>query len=99
MEITDETIEHLAHLARLSFSDEEKEELKQDLEKMIGFVEKLKEIDTTAIEPLLYITEAKNILREDEIHQTITKKEALLNAPHTDGDFFIVPKVIKKDSN
>jgi aspartyl-tRNA(Asn)/glutamyl-tRNA(Gln) amidotransferase subunit C len=99
MKITDDIINHLAHLARLSFSDEEKENLKQDLEKMTGFVEKLKEINTTGVEPLLHITDAESVLREDEVNQTITKEEALLNAPHTNGNFFIVPKVIKKDSN
>ena len=99
MKITDDIINHLAHLARLSFSDEEKENLNQDLEKMTGFVEKLKEINTTGVEPLLHITDAENVLREDEVNQTITKEEALLNAPHTNGNFFIVPKVIKKDSN
>jgi aspartyl-tRNA(Asn)/glutamyl-tRNA(Gln) amidotransferase subunit C len=99
MKITDDIINHLAHLARLSFSDDEKENLKQDLEKMIGFVEKLKEMDTTGVEPLLHITNAENVLRNDEANQTITKEEALLNAPHTNGNFFIVPKVIKKDNS
>ena len=96
MKVTDEMISHLSHLARLSFSDEEKIELKQDLEKMISFVEQLKEVDTSDVEPLLHITDAVNVLREDEVHQTITKQEALINAPQTDGKFFIVPKVIKK---
>lgn len=96
MKVTDEMISHLSHLARLSFSDEEKIELKQDLEKMISFVEQLQEVDTSNVEPLLHITDAVNVLREDEVHQTITKQEALINAPQTDGKFFIVPKVIKK---
>ena len=99
MEITDEVINHLAHLAKLEFSDEEKVELKQDLEKMIGFVEKLKEVDTTGVEPLLHITDAVNILREDEAEKTITKQEALLNAPQTDGNFIMVPKVIRKSNS
>ena len=99
MKITDEIINHLADLARLEFSDEEKAELKQDLEKRIGFVEKLKEVDTTGIEPLMHITDAVNILREDVAEKTITKQEALLNAPQTDGNFFIVPKVIKKNNS
>lgn len=99
MKITDEVINHLADLARLSFSAEEKTELKQDLEKMIGFVEKLKEVDTTGVEPLIHITDAENILRDDEVHQTISRQEALLNAPQTDGNFFIVPKVIKKENS
>ena len=98
MKITDEIINHLAHLARLEFSDEEKIELKQDLEKMIGFVEKLKEVDTTGIEPLMHITDAVNILRDDKVEKSITKEEALLNAPKTDNNFFIVPKVIKKNN-
>ena len=99
MKITDEIINHLADLARLEFSDEEKTGLKQDLEKMIGFVEKLKEVDTTGIEPLMHITDAVNILREDVAEKTITKQKALLNAPQTDGNFFIVPKVIKKNNS
>lgn len=98
MKVTDEMLDHLSQLARLSFSAEEKAELKQDLENMIGFVEKLKEVDTTGTEPLLHITDAVNVLRNDEIHQTITKQEALLNAPKTDGNFFIAPKVIKKET-
>ena len=97
MKVTDEMIEHLAHLARLSFTPQEKEELKRDLERMIGFVEKLKEVNTEGIEPLLYITAAENVLREDEVSQSITKQEVLLNAPLTDGNFFKVPKVIKKE--
>ena len=97
MKINDEMIEHLAHLARLSFIPQEKEELKHDLERMIEFVEKLKEVNTEGVEPLLYITGTENVLREDEMKQTITKQEALLNAPLADGNFFKVPKVIKKE--
>lgn len=98
MEVTSEMIDRLAQLAKLKFSEEEKKELKTDLERMIEFVEKLKEVDTTGVEPLLHITNAVNILREDEVKQTITKEEALLNAPLTDGNFFKVPKVIKKET-
>lgn len=98
MEVTSEMIDRLAQLAKLKFSEEEKKELKTDLERMIEFVEKLKEVDTTGVEPLLHITNAVNVLREDEVKQTITKEEALLNAPLTDGNFFKVPKVIKKET-
>jgi len=98
MEVTSEMIDRIAHLARLKFSEEEKIALTADLERMIEFVEKLKEVDTTGVEPLLHITDAVNVLREDEVKQTISKKEALLNAPVTDGNFFKVPKVIKKDT-
>jgi len=98
MEVTSEMIDRIANLARLKFSEEEKIALTTDLERMIEFVEKLKEVDTTGVEPLLHITDAVNVLREDEVKQTISKKEALLNAPVTDGNFFKVPKVIKKDT-
>src|SRR4030095_2508776 len=98
MEVTSEMIDRIANLARLKFSEEQKKALKIDLERMIEFVEKLKEVDTTGVEPLLHITDAVNVLREDEVKQTITKEEALLNAPSTDGSFFKVPKVIKKDT-
>lgn len=98
MEVTSEMIDRLATLAKLKFSEEEKKDLKTDLEQMIGFVEKLKEVDTTGTEPLLHITEAVNVLREDEVRQTITREEALLNAPLTDGIFIKVPKVIKKET-
>ena len=73
MKITDEMINHLAHLSRLEFSDEEKIELKKDLEKMIEFVEKLKEVDTTGVEPLMHITDAVNILREDDSRKNYYK--------------------------
>ena len=98
MEVTSEMIDRIANLARLKFFEEEKIALTTDLERMIEFVEKLKEVDTTGVEPLLHITDAVNVLREDEVKQTISKKEALLNAPVTDGNFFKVPKVIKKDT-
>ena len=98
MEITSEMIDRLSQLAKLKFSEDEKKELKVDLERMIEFVEKLKEVDTAGVEPLLHITGAVNVLREDEVKQTVTKEEALLNAPLTDGNFFKVPKVIKKET-
>lgn len=98
MEVTSEMIDRLATLAKLKFSEEEKKELKTDLEQMIEFVEKLKEVDTTGTEPLLHITTAVNVLREDDVKQTITRQEALLNTPLTDGSFIKVPKVIKKET-
>ncbi len=96
MEVNDEMINNLAQLARLEFNDDEKEEIKSDLQKMIAFIEKLNELDTTGIEPLLHVSENVNVLREDVAKQTITREEALKNAPLHDEQFFKVPKVIKK---
>jgi aspartyl-tRNA(Asn)/glutamyl-tRNA(Gln) amidotransferase subunit C len=94
MEVNDELIENLANLARLQFNDEEKEEIKKDLQRMISFVEKLNELNTDGVEPLLHMTDETNVLREDEIDGSVSREEALQNAPLTDGIYFKVPKVI-----
>lgn len=97
MQVDDALIDKLSRLAMLDFDAEEREELKADLQKMIGFVDKLKELDTTGVEPLLHISGAVNVLRDDLPGNMLTKKEALQNAPLHNEDFFLVPKVIKKD--
>lgn len=96
MEVNNELIEQLAHLARLSFSEAEKEEIKQDLQKMIAFIEKLNELDTTGVEPLRFMTNEVNVLRADEVQGSIRREEALMNATVKDDKFFKVPKVIKR---
>jgi aspartyl-tRNA(Asn)/glutamyl-tRNA(Gln) amidotransferase subunit C len=96
MEVNDELINNLAQLARLEFNDAERDEIKDDLQKMIAFIDKLNEIDTTGVEPLLHMSENVNILREDEITGSISREDALKNAPVHDDQFFKVPKVIKK---
>jgi aspartyl-tRNA(Asn)/glutamyl-tRNA(Gln) amidotransferase subunit C len=97
MEVNKQLVDKIAALAKLEFDEAAKEAIRQDLEKMIGFVEKLNELNTDQVEPLIYITEELNILREDEVKQTITKQEALMNAPQKDADYFKVPKVIRKE--
>jgi aspartyl-tRNA(Asn)/glutamyl-tRNA(Gln) amidotransferase subunit C len=96
MEVTNELVNKLAHLARLSFDEKEKVMFQNDLQSMIAFVEKLNELDTTGVEPLLHMGDAVNVLRDDEIKGSISRDEALLNAPLKDETFFKVPKVIKK---
>lgn len=97
MQVDDALIEKLSRLAMLEFDAAEREELKTDLEKMIGFVDKLKELDTTGVEPLLHISSEVNVLREDEPGGMLTQEEALRNAPLHNQQFFLVPRVIKKD--
>ena len=96
MEVNDALIEKLAHLSRLKSDDAEKAAIKNDLQSMISFVEKLNELDTTGVEPLIHMSENINVLREDEVKGSITQEEALKNAPLHDDRFFKVPKVIKK---
>jgi aspartyl-tRNA(Asn)/glutamyl-tRNA(Gln) amidotransferase subunit C len=95
MEINDEMVDKLAHLSRLKFNEEEKQAIKTDLQRMIAFVEKLNELDLDGVEPLLHMSKEVNMLREDEVKGSISREDALKNAPLHDNDFFKVPKVIK----
>lgn len=96
MNITDQLVDNLANLARLEFAAADKEDLKADLQRMIAFIEKLDAVDTTGVEPLLHISNRVNVLRNDEVKGSISREEALLNAPSKNNEFFLVPKVIKK---
>ena len=96
MEVNDALIDNLSNLARLEFSAEEKEDIKKDLRRMIEFVEKLGELDTSGVEPLLHMSPAINVLREDRPGDSVSREEALANAPATDGTYFKTPKVIRK---
>ncbi len=88
------TVDEIAHLARLEFNDEAKGEILNDMNRMLAFVDKLNELNTDNVEPLIYMTEERSVLREDEVKQTLTQQEALKNAPKKDSDYFKVPKVI-----
>lgn len=94
--ITNETIDKIAHLARLEFENDAQEEIAKDMNRMLDFVDKLNELNTDNVEPLIYISKENNVLREDEVKHDITQKEALRNAPQKDSDYFKVPKVVEK---
>ena len=91
------TVDEIAHLARLEFNDEAKGEILNDMNRMLAFVDKLNELNTDSTEPLIYMTQEKDVLREDEIQKTVTQDEALKNAPKRDSDYFKVPKVIDQN--
>jgi len=95
MEVNDKLVEKVAHLARLKFDESEKETIKTDLQRMIEFAAKLNALNLDGVEPLLHMSEEANVLREDQIKGSISRKEALKNAPEHDDQFFKVPKVIK----
>lgn len=88
-------VDKLAQLSRLKFEDADKTEIKNDLQRMIAFVEKLNELDLSGVEPLLHMSDEINVLREDEVKGSISREEALRSAPLHDEQFFKVPKVIK----
>ena len=96
MKITNKLIQDIAALAKLEFDEQSAEQMKADLEKIIGFVDKLSEIDTEGVEPLIYLSEGANERREDEIKAVVSQVEALKNAPEKDSDYFKVPTVLKK---
>jgi aspartyl-tRNA(Asn)/glutamyl-tRNA(Gln) amidotransferase subunit C len=98
MDVNDALIDNLSNLARLEFNKEEKEEIKKDLQRMIHFVEKLGELDTSGAEPLLHMSHEINVLREDRLQGSLDREQALANAPSTDGVYFKVPKVIRNPS-
>lgn len=96
MEINDALFEKLANLARLKFDETEKLQIKNDLKNMIGLIEKMNDLDTSNVEPLLHMTANVNMWREDVITGSITNEEAMQNASNKNAPFFIVPKVIIK---
>ena len=94
--MNDALVDNLAKLSRLQFNDQEKEIIKKDLQRMIEFVDKLQELDTTGVEPLMHMSDSLNVLREDKVQGSISRKDALKNAPDSDGVFIKVPKVIER---
>lgn len=94
MQIDDQLISRLELLARLELSDAEKVRLKADLNNILGMVEKLNDLDVDEVEPLVYLNDAINRMREDQVANQVSREEALQNAPDQDGTFFRVPKVI-----
>lgn len=96
MKVNKELVEKLADLSKLEFSPEEQAHVIDDLSNMLNFIDKLNELDVEGVEPLVYVNEDTNSLREDIVKMEITKEEALKNAPLADSDYFKVPKVLKK---
>jgi aspartyl-tRNA(Asn)/glutamyl-tRNA(Gln) amidotransferase subunit C len=91
-----ETVEKIAHLARLEVTETEKKSLLNDMNKILSFMEKLNELDTEGVAPLVYLTDEVNVFRNDEVKHEITVEQALQNAPKQDGKYFRVAKVINK---
>ena len=96
MKIQEETIQHIAHLARLKFEGKEIHAIQEDLNNIISFMDQLNEVDTENVEPLVFMSEEINVLRDDVSQVTISVAEALKNAPKKDSDYFRIPKVLDK---
>ena len=94
--VDNKLIAELASLAKLKFNAKSTDKIKLELKTILGFVDAISRIDTNEVEPLIYMSQEKNILRNDEIGNEITQKDALKNAPQKDSDYFKVPTVLKK---
>ena len=96
MKVDKKLVEKVAGLAKLEFDEAAKEKMVSDMDKIISFINKLEELDTDSIEPLVYMSEETNVLRTDKVSEHSAKEEVLKNAPQKDSDYFKVPKVLKK---
>lgn len=96
MKIDNETVDKIAHLARLEILPQDREGMLEDMNRILQFMDKLNEINTEGVEPLVYMTGEASVLREDIIQQEFSTSEVLQNAPSQDGKYFRVAKVIDK---
>lgn len=92
--INDETMEYIGILAKLELSAEEKEKAKQDMARMIQYIDQLKELDTTGIEPVSHIVKQQNVFREDVVTNGDEHEKTLMNAPGEKNNMFKVPKIL-----
>lgn len=90
--ISDETIEYVGILAKLELSDEEKEQAKKDMGRMLDYIDKLAELDTTDIEPMSHVFPVQNVFREDVVTNGDESEKTLINAPGEKDNMFMVPK-------
>ena len=94
MKISQQEVEHVAHLARLHLSPEELRTMTTQLDMILSYVAKLDELDTSSVEPTTHALSVTNAFRQDEVKPSLTQREALANAPEHDEAFFVVPRVI-----
>ncbi|MGD0591136.1 MAG: Asp-tRNA(Asn)/Glu-tRNA(Gln) amidotransferase subunit GatC [Bacteroidota bacterium] len=98
MAVTIKDVEHIAKLAKLEFTDAEKEKFTHQLNQILEYVEQMNTLDTSHVEPLSHVIELSNVFRTDEVKQGVSTEEALKNAPSKTEEFFKVPKVINEKS-
>ena len=96
MEVNNKLIQEIAKLSKLKFDSSTEKKMIEDMGKILSFIDKLNEIDTEGVEPLIYMSEEVNVLRKDETNSEVSQKDALRNAPQKDSDYFKVPTVLKK---
>lgn len=93
--ISDETIEYVGILAKLELSDEEKEQAKSDMGRMLDYIDKLGELDTTGVEPMSHVFSVENVFREDVVTNGDERERLLSNAPQEKDGMFVVPRTFE----
>lgn len=96
MKITREEVEHVARLARLGLSEEERERMRAQLDAILTYIDKLNQLDTTGVEPTSHVIPITNVFREDKIWTSLSQDEALANAPDRQEAFFRVPRILEE---
>jgi aspartyl-tRNA(Asn)/glutamyl-tRNA(Gln) amidotransferase subunit C len=95
MQIDKDTVSKMAHLARLDFDASEEAEMMKSMSTILNWMEKLNELDTNGVEPLIHLSAELNVFRNDEAKEPLSHERGLRNAPRKDSDYFRVPKVIE----
>lgn len=95
MAVTKEEVKRIAELARLTIEESEVSDFVTEMNRLLDYMDKLNELDTTDIEPLSHPLEGTNFFREDKVIPSLPISETMKNAPSSDGEFFLVPKVIR----
>jgi aspartyl-tRNA(Asn)/glutamyl-tRNA(Gln) amidotransferase subunit C len=88
-------VKYVAHLARLALSPEEEQKMGAQLGNILGYIEKLKEVDVSGVEPTAHAFPLVNVTRPDEVRPSLSQEEALRNAPAHANGLFMVPKIVE----
>lgn len=96
-QITLDDVDYVAGLAHLTLDEATKERLVGELGSILAYMDKLNALDTTGVEPMMHALDMTNVYREDEVIESLDREAALLNAPKTDGAYFLVPRILEGD--
>lgn len=93
-EITNETVKYVAGLAQLTLDEATEARLVGELSDILGYIEQLNELDTEGVEPMMHVLDVSNVMRDDMVVTEMDRDTALMNAPATDGEYFLVPRIL-----
>ncbi|WP_425446368.1 Asp-tRNA(Asn)/Glu-tRNA(Gln) amidotransferase subunit GatC [Dethiothermospora halolimnae] len=93
--ISKDDVKHVAKLSKLKFNDEEIEDFTEKFKSVVEYIDKLKEVDTEGVEPTYHVLPIKNVMREDEVHESLSRDKVLSNATNSENGYIKIPKVLK----